>query len=461
MFDVLERLCGIVDELVEADPHAVACDEVLIALRRQRERLAAIEARLTAAFDAEQGWSVGDARNMVAWLKACCRLSKHEAEQQVRLGRALRHMPHVEAAWLAGEIGTAQVVSLNRCRQTSVSEQFARDEQRLVQHAKHKSHRALQRHLCYWRQRNMPDEEERGAKAQRDDRRVHLSQSFENTWFLDGVLDPVSGSIVHDELQRLEKELFQAEWAAARERLGREPTVNDLARTPAQRRADALVEMAKRSATAPADGRPPRPLFTVLVGYETFAGPICELANGTVITPGSLVPWLTEADIERIVFGPKSRIVDVGRRTRFYRGAIRRGIQARDRECFHPLCDEPVEQIDHIEPYAAGGETTQDNGRGACAFHNRRRHKHPPPTERAAPANHGHDPPEPPSPADAHSERERRARRDRPDTRGGTDRPDRRGAAPANGGRDAHDRRSAPPVHGARDGHDPPDAAPP
>jgi len=30
MFDVLERLCGIVDELVEADPHAVACDEVLI-----------------------------------------------------------------------------------------------------------------------------------------------------------------------------------------------------------------------------------------------------------------------------------------------------------------------------------------------------------------------------------------------------------------------------------------------
>ena len=50
----------------------------------------------------------------------------------------------------------------------------------------------------------------------------------------------------------------------------------DLRRTPAQRRADALVEMARRSAALREQARPAEPLFTVLVGYETFAGRICS-----------------------------------------------------------------------------------------------------------------------------------------------------------------------------------------
>ncbi|HUS60726.1 MAG TPA: HNH endonuclease, partial [Acidimicrobiales bacterium] len=44
-----------------------------------------------------------------------------------------------------------------------------------------------------------------------------------------------------------------------------------------------------------------------------------------------------------------------------------------DGECFHDFCDEPAErcQIDHVTPSCEGGETTEDNGRVACAFHNR------------------------------------------------------------------------------------------
>ena len=62
-----------------------------------------------------------------------------------------------------------------------------------------------------------------------------------------------------------------------------------------------------------------------------------------------------------------------------FTGALRRAIQVRDRECFHPMCDEPAEncEIDHIEPYAAGGDTVQGNGRPGCDHHNRNRHKRP------------------------------------------------------------------------------------
>ncbi|MDP9388188.1 MAG: HNH endonuclease, partial [Actinomycetota bacterium] len=224
-----------------------------------------------------------------------------------------------------------------------------------------------------------PDGVEEAATAQRQRRRFHLSQSFDGMFFGDVVLDPISGTIVSEALHRIDDELFRAEWAEARERLGDQAVAGDLSRTPAQRRADALVEMARRAGAAPEHGRRPEPLFTVMVGYETFAGRVCELANGTAVTPGSLVPWLDQAWVERVVFDAASRPIDVGVARRLFTGATRRAIEVRDRECFHELCDLPAErcQIDHVEPYAAGGATVADNGRPACGFHNRSRHRPP------------------------------------------------------------------------------------
>jgi len=116
----------------------------------------------------------------------------------------------------------------------------------------------------------------------------------------------------------------------------------------------------------------------VLVDYETFAGPLLEMFNRTTITPGTAARWLDGADIERIVFDGPSRVIDVGAKRRFYRGALRRAIEVRDRTCFHPYCDEVPErlQIDHIHDASKGGETTQDNGQGGCGFHNRWKYNH-------------------------------------------------------------------------------------
>lgn len=162
--------------------------------------------------------------------------------------------------------------------------------------------------------------------------------------------------------------------------LGRDPTAGELSRTSSQRRADALVEMATRSRTAPADGRRPDPLLSVLVGYETLHGRICELAQGTVVSPGSLLPWLDKAYFERVVFEPAARI-EVSATARLFTGATRRAIELRDRECTHPFCDASAEacQVDHIIPSAANGPTTQENGRILCGFHNRMRNQRPPP----------------------------------------------------------------------------------
>jgi hypothetical protein len=55
----------------------------------------------------------------------------------------------------------------------------------------------------------------------------------------------------------------------------------------------------------------------------------------------------------------------------------RRAVEVRDRECFHDICDGSAEdsEIDHVEPWSAGGLTVDDNGRVACGFHIRLRHR--------------------------------------------------------------------------------------
>ena len=167
--------------------------------------------------------------------------------------------------------------------------------------------------------------------------------------------------------------------------MGREPLLGELARTPAQRRADAAVQMALRSAAMPEGARLPEPAFVVRVDDQTFSGVLCELASGTVVTPGTLVSWAAEGWVQRIVFDGKGRGIDVGPRRRIFDGATREIILSRgDRECYHPYCEKRAVdcQVDHVQPFSEDGLTVQDNGRPACGFHNRLRNRRPQPPRR-------------------------------------------------------------------------------
>ena len=373
----LGALTAAIDAVCEEDPARLCDREAIKALHRQLNRLEAATTRASAAFDAARDWEEDRARSSAAWIASACHLPTAAARRRVRLGRELRLMDVVEKAWLAGDIGEAQVSLLARARTPRRAEVFAQHEELLVGYARSLGFGQFARALAYWCYRADPN----GSEAEADDdfkaRRFHLSQGFRDTRLAEGVFDPIGGAILEDELARIEKRLFDADWAEAKARVGPGVCAADLWRTPAQRRADAVVEMARRSGAKPEGARMPEPLFSVFVDYETLAGRICELANGTAVTPGSLLRYLDAAWLERVVFGSPSRVVDVGVRRRLFTGATRRAVQVRDRECFHEFCDTPATdcEVDHIEPYAAGGLTTQDNGRPACGFHNRDRHR--------------------------------------------------------------------------------------
>jgi hypothetical protein len=275
------------------------------------------------------------------------------------------------------------VAVIARARTDKTAEAMGRDEPTLVANATKFRFDVFTRSVNYWKLRADPVGAEDDERDRHADREVHLDHSFQGMWLGKMTLDPISGEIVHTELSAREHEMFLADWAEAKARLGREPTVLELRRTAAQRRADALVEMAIRSRTAPAGGRRPAPLFTVHVGYETMRGPLCELDRSRIVlAPGALLPWLTTAHVERAVWKSPTRI-EVGETDRFFTGATRRAIEIRDRECTNPFCTTPGHrcQADHIIPYTKGGPTTQDNGQLHCPHHNAQKGDRSPPTD--------------------------------------------------------------------------------
>jgi hypothetical protein len=362
--------------------------DALVDLLAQLERLSACAARAAARFDTDGQWALAGARSPAMWLAVERRIPKPQARRLLRLGRAARQMPAVQTAWLDGSVSAAHVSLLSTAR-AACSEAFERDEQILVAEAARLRFDQFDRVITYWRQLNDPDDDERRANRAETDRAVHLSPTLDGIRVLKGTMSPIGGAILDTELRRLEQQLFEADRAEAKARVGDGFTLADLRRTPAQRRHDALVEMARRSAAMAPGARRPDPLFTVLIDRDTLsqvARRFCETADGTVVSPTSLVPWFSDAWLERVLHDSDNRVINLGVHRRVFTGATRRAVELRDLECYHPYCDTRYHhcQIDHIQPYATGGPTTDTNGRCACGYHNRLRHQHPParrPTE--------------------------------------------------------------------------------
>jgi hypothetical protein len=371
--EVAERLTalGSLDLAAAGDAEVRESIGVVEAVRAQLESVAT---RLVGELDARRLWADDDAQNAKVWLRCGSRVERERANRLVRHARHLRAMPATEMAFAAGRISPEVVHVLVRLDNARTGDALRRDEAALLEVATSERFEVFERWVQEWVALNDPD----GAYRDRpESRRFHCSKTLGGSYALDGWLDPVSGTTFFRAFERTERQLFEADWAEARERLGRDPEgVHELRRTPAQRRADTLVEMALRAVATPAGAQKPQPLVTIVVGPERFER-MCQTLDGTTLAPEEAAALLDDSVIERITFDGDDQPLTVSKQ-RTFRGALRRAIQVRDRECTHPFCDAPVWrcEVDHIEPSAAGGETRRENGRIHCPFHNKARHRH-------------------------------------------------------------------------------------
>ena len=376
----VEVLAAAIDALAALDDDELGSAQLVVALSRQLSRLDAVACRQAEVFGRGAAWRTAGARTSADWVGVEAGIDRRVAHRRWRMGQALAACELTASALAAGAITVEHVEVLWRARNRNriTAQAFARDEDVLLGWAAGEMFEDFRMLVEAWVLAVDTYDAERRAERQFERRRLHLSESLDGQWYLDGELDPVSGDAVSLVLDRIVAELYARDRAEARERLGddardTELRDSDLARTPAQRRADALVEMARRAGTAPENGKAPKPLVTIHVGEAAFAT-MCRLSSGRPITPGAAARVLDDAVIERVVFDAPDRVKSVSFR-RAYRDALRRAVEVKQTRCGHRYCRRRVElcEVDHIEPHGRGGPTSEENGRLLCGFHNRLR----------------------------------------------------------------------------------------
>ena len=361
--ELLEGLSAVIDEFAALDVDTLGDDELhdaVVGLGALSTRLEAQWCRLIGRWDRRQVWADNGSKAAGARLARETHWRRGDCDRLVHRARDLVTMPHAEAAYGAGEICARHVDLIASCDREWRNAEFTESEEFLVDLCRTPFFTVAARGIDYWKQRADRAAADRDADSVCAGRHLSASVTWEGTVAVDGVLDPLGGEVFKSELVRLCEQLRLHDLR------------DGVVRTTTQRRADALVEMAMRSATAPADGLRPRPLLSVTIGIDPF-NHLCQTAAGTVVAPGLLIPYLSDADIERIVYDPPARRFEASRK-RSFTGALRRIIEIRDGHCqHHSGCDEPAARCDadHIVPHSHGGITCLCQGELECLYHNR------------------------------------------------------------------------------------------
>ncbi|MBW3601539.1 MAG: HNH endonuclease, partial [Actinobacteria bacterium] len=265
------------------------------------------------------------------------------------------------------EVGYGHVRLLAGAGAEERREAFARDEEVLVDAARQLDPGRLRAVVAHWRHAVDPEGALDDANACHARRRLHASVTYEGMVALDGELDPEGGATLLTALDAVQPG---------------GPQAGD-GRTPAQRRADALVELARRALDTGEfpDHGGERPHLTVRVDLATLrrqpASPAGELEPTGPVCAETARRLACDAGVSRVVTAGDSQPLDVGRRTRVVPPAMRRALVWRDRGCRFSGCDRPPAWSDahHLVHWADGGATSLDNLVLLCRRHHRAIHE--------------------------------------------------------------------------------------
>jgi hypothetical protein len=351
--------------------------------------LCALDARFVSDFEASMEWAADGHRSVTAALRHESNQSRGTARRRVQRARKLRDLDEVMGALAAGEITVDAAELILGLDDPGRHDALVDDQKLLVEHARELPYPDLVRVIRTWRDLHDPDETDREAGTRDEERSAHASTTLGGQLRLDAWMTPAAGVEFKAEHDRLTDKLFEADWAEARERLGDDATAADLRRTTPQRRHDALHQMAQRSAAH--EGNDPAPRGRVVLNlhmdYATFIAELarhqglpyeyptdrlCEFDDGTPLVPSDALNLALGGEVRRIVFGADGHVLDFGRTKRLFTPALTAAIRARDRQCTMPGCLLPAGrcEIDHVDEFQHGGETTESNGQCHCRFHN-------------------------------------------------------------------------------------------
>ncbi|AYY13735.1 HNH endonuclease [Actinobacteria bacterium YIM 96077] len=360
--ELLKDLTEAVRELAASPVGELSDAEVtdqLVALRKLADAAEAAYLTRLRTFDTRGISETTSALSTRAWVRHQLHVAPGETSRSLKIARRLTDLPVVENALIEGTIRVPHAGAITDATALLGSEVIAGCQDALVEAARADEPSRLRAAL---RGLGAAVDDTRAVKRaeKRDEGRwLDLASTFDGAYAIDGVLGSEHGAVVGTAIDALSR-----------------PAGPDDARTPAQRRADALVELCRR---ALAHGDVPSQagesshvvVVTDLATLESRSGGTGTLADGSMLRGEAVRRLACDARVSRIIVGPDSRPLDVGRSQRTATTAQRKGLRLRDGGCRFPGCRRPVEwsEVHHVVFWARGGRTDVDEMILLCRKH--------------------------------------------------------------------------------------------
>src|SRR6266849_1883650 len=222
---ILDHLAG--EELNSLTAEAMGDDQ--IALQRIVNRVQAEGLRRLRRFDSGQGYAPSGALSARAWLRWQLNLTATSASERVAMSRKMVALPQTEQALADGNISYRHATLIAEAAGQLGDNLEAQAETLLVEAATELDPWRLQRAIWHLKHCLDSDGVLSDSNKAHGRRFLHLSQTFDGVYRIDGWLDAVGGATLNTALNSV---------------MG--PRLTDDDRSAAERRADAAVEMARR-----------------------------------------------------------------------------------------------------------------------------------------------------------------------------------------------------------------------
>ena len=358
----------LLDELDGLDLFEIGAKELgtkIVEVERMRARLDAAENRLIDRFDAALMAPVSGYRNTRSFLTHRAQMTGSNAGRRVKVARALRRLPLVAAEFDEGRFSFDQAAAFAYAVNPRTEEAMATDEAALVELAAGLTVDDLTKELTHWKEGVDVDGTE--PDPGHGSRSFNMAQGFGGNWLGNLELGSADGAFVKGCLDQIVAELHEQE--------ARDVQLDiSLARTPGQRRADALVEIFRRAlATDITRATPPRAAVSLLVTLEDLeADRSGHTDGGDRVKTSGLDRLSCDCSVSPIGWSVDGVPLSHGRTRRLPTPAQRRAAIAQYGGCIFPSCDAPPgwADIHHFQHWKRDvGPTDQANLGPACPFH--------------------------------------------------------------------------------------------
>ena len=380
--DFAAAVTGLLDD-IHYDNLALLTDrkqlDLLADLLRVQSRLSGVVSSVLGAVDRSEAAVTAHGIPTVSWLASELRYTRGQASAMVHHAHDLYRFCQIGDAVRDGRANERQAQAVTQVLKKLPTdlgvEAEAKAQATMVGYCdQFDSHQlgTLSRHLLEVVAPEVAEETEakRQERELRDalrDRHLNFSDDGHGSTMIKGSLPTADAALIKAQIEALAQQMHRTALEL------RDPTVAQPSWP--QRRADALVELARRVAiqqVAPKHGGD-RPHLVVLIDYHELLGDCrgAGLTDGTQLTPGQLRQHACDAGILPVILGGPSGVLDAGREQRLVTADIRHALHVRDRGCVFPGCDRPAADCDahHILRWAQGGATALSNLCLLCKHH--------------------------------------------------------------------------------------------